>query len=267
MMVPPLHTLPRMTPALAGRAALIVASAANEVSPDSYQEEHLVWSPSFAPQFAIAATTCVALALLVSQSPLGRSGAAAWYPVYDTLFVRTGLWTVLGLLSSSCCLLQLMLNAFSIGCAGFNTVLGPVRPYFMALALTLQAVMWQGVLTGEAPMDPAITSTALTVSLTFLPELLNAVMQRDAVPAADVDLRLRVGGMGCTACSVKVKAALEGVDGVSSCTVAFEEGCAQLQLDGSGFGAAEERAAVEQRAIAALAKAGFEGAPAAAAGA
>ena len=255
MMVPALHTLPRMTPALAGRAALVVASAANEVSPDSYQEEHLVWSPSFAPQFAIAATTCVAAALLVSQSPLGRSGAAAWYPVYDTLFVRTGLWTVLGLLSSSCCLLQLMLNAFSIGCAGFNTVLGPVRPYFMALALTLQAVMWQGVLTGEAPMDPAITSTALTVSLTFLPELLNAVMQRDAVPAADVDLRLRVGGMGCTACSVKVKAALEGVDGVSGCTVVFEEGCAQLQLD-SG----EERAAVEQRAIAALAEAGFEGA-------
>ena len=69
-----------------------------------------------------------------------------------------------------------------------------------------------------------------------------------------------------TAWSVKVKAALEAVDGVSSCMVVFEEGCAQLQLDSSGFAAAEERAAVEQRAIAALINAGFDGEPAAAAG-
>ena len=79
---------------------------------------------------------------------------------------------------------------------------------------------------------------------------------RSAVPPAEDDLRLRVNGMGCTACSVKVRAALECVDGVSACTVAFEEGCAQLQLDSSGFGTAEERAAVEERAIAALAKPG-----------
>ena len=32
-----------------------------------------------------------------------------------------------GLLSSSCCLLQLVLNTFAVGCAGFNKVLGPIR--------------------------------------------------------------------------------------------------------------------------------------------
>ena len=135
----------------------------------------------------------------------------------------------------------------------------------MALALTLQTLMWHDVIAGAAPLHPAITSTALTICLTFLPEALKVAMQRSAVPPAEDDLRLRVAGMGCTACSVKVKAALEDVDGVSRCTVAFEEGCAQLQLDSSGTKAAEERAAIEQRAIAALAKAGFDGAPAAAA--
>ena len=239
----------------AARTAPIVANAANisfEV-----KEEHLIWSPSFAPQFAVAATTCAVAAPLISSSPLGRSSVAA----VSELLVRSELWSVVGLLSSSCCLLQLMLNACSIGCAGFNTVLGPPRPYLMALALTLQTLLWQAVIANAEPLGPAITSTALTICLTFLPEALNAAMQRSAMPPAEDDLRLRVGGMGCTACSVKVKAALESVDGISSCTVAFEEGCAQLRLDSSGFGAAEERTAVEQRAIAALVEAGFDGAP------
>ena len=262
----PLLSLPRThTPYATStpRTVPIVANAANI----SFAEEHLVWSPGFAPQFSMAATVGAVAVLLLSQSEFARSGSAAWYPLYDNLFVRTGLWSVAGLLSSSCCLLQIMLNALSIGCAGFNTVLGPVRPYFMALALTLQLLMWQAVFADATPLGPALTSTALTVSLTFLPEALNAAMQLSAVPPTENDLRLRVDGMGCTACSVKVKAALEAVDGVSSCTVVFEEGCAQLQLDSSVFGAAEERAAVEQRAVAALVQAGFDGAPAAAAGA
>ena len=268
-----LPLLPRITLLAASsspRTALIVANAANmsfAVKDELAPAEFLIWSPSFAPQFAMAATACAAASFLVSLSPLAHSGAAAWYPLYDNIFVRTGLWSVAGLLSSSCCLLQIMLNAFSIGCAGFNTILGPVRPYFMALALTLQTLMWQAAITEAAPLGPAITSTALTIGLTLLPEALNAaIMQRSAVPPAEEDLRIRVDGMGCTACSVKVKSALESVDGVSSCTVAFAEGCAQLRLDDSGFGlAAEERAAVEQRAIAALVKAGFDGVPAAAA--
>jgi hypothetical protein len=116
-------SLARITPLLtplavsSPRTALLVASAANITFEAT--EEHLIWSPSFAPQFAVAATTCAAAAFLVLQSPIARSGAAGWYPLYDSLFVRTGLWTVAGLLSSSCCLLQIMLNALSIGCAGF----------------------------------------------------------------------------------------------------------------------------------------------------
>ena len=266
MLVPMHMSLPRLASLAVSspRFPLVVGNAAEESISVDYKEEHLIWSPSFAPQFAVAATACAVAVILLSQSPLAR-GAHAWYPIYDTVFVRTGLWTVAGLLSSSCCLLQIMLNAFSIGCAGFNTVLGPPRPYFMAVAISMQALMWQAAISEAAPLEPAITSTALTVCLTFLPEALNAATQRSAAPPAEDDLRIRVDGMGCTACSAKVKATLEGVEGVSACTVAFEEGLAQLQLDSSGFGAADERAAVQERAIAALVKAGFDGAPAAAA--
>ncbi|KAF9174997.1 hypothetical protein BGX20_008841 [Mortierella sp. AD010] len=44
----------------------------------------------------------------------------------------------LGLLSSSCCLIQLILNVFSIGCAGFS-VLTPFRPIFGSISLALIA--------------------------------------------------------------------------------------------------------------------------------
>lgn len=36
-----------------------------------------------------------------------------------------------GLLSSQCCIIQLALNAMSVGCAGFS-VLSPYRPAFLA---------------------------------------------------------------------------------------------------------------------------------------
>merc|ERR1712188_357460 len=53
-----------------------------------------------------------------------------------------------GLLGSSCCILQLGLNVLSvfdivhIGCAGFNVILGPLRPYLRALTLTWLVVLW-----------------------------------------------------------------------------------------------------------------------------
>jgi hypothetical protein len=49
---------------------------------------------------------------------------------------------VLPLLSSSCCIIQLAINMLvgAGGCAGFNTILGPVRPYLLAF-LTYMNVM------------------------------------------------------------------------------------------------------------------------------
>jgi hypothetical protein len=49
---------------------------------------------------------------------------------------------VLSLLASSCCLIQVIANVLisTVGCLGLNTALGPVRPYFFALLLYVNAL-------------------------------------------------------------------------------------------------------------------------------
>ena len=49
-------------------------------------------------------------------------------------------WSVVGLLSSSCCVIQVMLSFFQVGCASFNLYLGPLRPFTLAAATCMQAV-------------------------------------------------------------------------------------------------------------------------------
>ncbi|CAD7922426.1 unnamed protein product [Amoebophrya sp. A25] len=111
---------------------------------------------------------------------------------------------VLATMSGSCCAIQLGLNLFSFGCAGFNTVLGPWRPFLLSLTATSQAAMWLNLLkdvtgttetpilvegiesssriittTGSATTSSATTrilsaalTTAISTCLALLPELL-----------------------------------------------------------------------------------------------
>merc|ERR1719198_2078050 len=89
-------------------------------------------------------------------------------------------WTLLALMSSSCCALQLLLNLFSFGCAGFNTVLGPARPFLLALTLLTQTLVWHAALTGRGPtlIRAAVGGTLVSAALTFLPEALELYMRR-----------------------------------------------------------------------------------------
>lgn len=88
-------------------------------------------------------------------------------------------WSVIGLLSSSCCAIQLILNAMSVGCAGFNTAIGPWRPVLMATTLMLQIVTWYVRIWVISPWQPSkvslrssIFSTAIVLFLTLMPEML-----------------------------------------------------------------------------------------------
>ncbi|KAK3810120.1 MAG: hypothetical protein J3Q66DRAFT_391283 [Benniella sp.] len=65
----------------------------------------------------------------------------------------------LGLLSSSCCVIQLVLNAFSIGCAGFS-VLTPFRPVFGSISFLL--ILY------TVYKYRFSSRTALTLAITFL---------------------------------------------------------------------------------------------------
>ncbi|KAF9301670.1 hypothetical protein BGZ74_006433 [Mortierella antarctica] len=81
-----------------------------------------------------------------------------------------------GLLSSSCCVVQLVLNAFSIGCAGFS-VLTPLRPVFLAISFGL--VLY--TVAKYRFSSRAFATLVITLGLTITPELV-AVVNQSAGP-------------------------------------------------------------------------------------
>ncbi|KAG0261284.1 hypothetical protein DFQ27_003071 [Actinomortierella ambigua] len=75
---------------------------------------------------------------------------------------------LMGLLTSSCCIIQLVLNAFSIGCAGFS-VLTPFRPVFLSLSISM--IIYNIVKYGRSrPLQTLITILIVT-TLSLSPEL------------------------------------------------------------------------------------------------
>ena len=111
--------------------------SAGGVAPPPSAKEKLLWSPGVLKQTAAS----FAVLWLAKRWALSDP-RALWYVDGAREAVQGALlrgahglewWAALSLLSSSCCALQLLLNAFSLGCAGFNTYLGPLRPFFLAL--------------------------------------------------------------------------------------------------------------------------------------
>jgi hypothetical protein len=132
-------------------------------------------------------------------------------------------WSMLGLLSSACCVLQILLNAFSFGCAGFNTVLGPLRPPLIAFTLIAQSISWWVAFPLPFQWGPTAATTALSLFFTFSPELLYVVNKRRAETAARgakassasdrtarslARMAFEPNAMGCISCVNKVSKTL-----------------------------------------------------------
>jgi len=182
----------------------------------------LVWDPGFLPRFGATLAALAAVALGLLRSP--EAQLAAWEAYQEALFPllsgahRLGWWSVVGLLSSSCCALQLLLNLVNFGCAGFNTYLGPLRPSLCAVTLCLQGCVWATVAAaakqGQDQAMYVLPFSLLSVVLTLLPELTDLANRARAGPkkqhkAAAV---LAVENMGCVACVKKVCAAAAELD-------------------------------------------------------
>jgi hypothetical protein len=167
-----------------------------------------------------------------------------------------------GLAASSCCLIQLALNAFGFACAGF-AVLDPHRP--LSVAATAAAL----ALLHRRHRSARVTGCALlaAAALTALPDLLAAASRaggvgsalRAALPqavarvtATDATTTLLKVGMKCAACGERARAAAAGVPGIVSAATDWEAGT--MRVVSSGGGSSEAVRAVE----AALAEAGFE---------
>eukprot|EP00966_Prymnesium_polylepis_P266398 6153786-Prymnesium_polylepis.2 len=142
--------------------------ASSGAAVQSFKPEHLVWERGFGTKLALSLAACAAFAWFASTSSemwiLGMQLQSGVSHRLMRLAHRLEWWSALGLLSSSCCVLQLLLNTLSVGCAGFNTILGPIRPQMMALTLSLQAFMWHSTLTARGPSRVlgAVAASALT---------------------------------------------------------------------------------------------------------
>eukprot|EP00698_Gefionella_okellyi_P001065 TRINITY_DN10952_c0_g1_i1.p1 TRINITY_DN10952_c0_g1~~TRINITY_DN10952_c0_g1_i1.p1 ORF type:complete len:157 (-),score=22.36 TRINITY_DN10952_c0_g1_i1:154-624(-) len=111
---------------------------------------------------------------------------------------------VLGLLSSSCCIIQLVLNLFSIGCAGF-ALLTPFRTVFITLLVVSFAI--RIYLYGVT--RALVLSLLVSVLLTFSTELVAQFNASSSLKSSEVPaIVFTVHGVKCEACASRVKAAL-----------------------------------------------------------
>jgi copper chaperone CopZ len=185
----------------------------------------LVWSPGVPARIA-ASYVFVAVALAVLyRSPAAHVGERAAAAAQEALLRgahRAGWWTLLSLLSSSCCVIQFALNMLSVGCAGFNSVLGPARPFFLACALHAR-VLLRRTAVGALGVDPRVRQLnvyggAFAVAMAFAPEALALVAtsrRRNGIsPDGSSSLTLDLPTMGCVACVDSVSRAIRAVDGV-----------------------------------------------------
>lgn len=162
-----------------------------------------------------------------------------------------------GLCGSSCCALQLALTAVGsgFGCAGFNKVLGPLRPLSRTVTAAYLVAMWVRAPPCARARRRLALATAVALALTLLPEAL--LWSGGPALAAPMDrsvtrMTVSVGGMGCEACSVAVRNALARVSGVVAVRPDLEGGSAELLVNTQwGFGGLGDVSA-------ALAREGYE---------
>lgn len=184
---------------------------ASDPSPSSASAYNLIWSSGFSKNLSFATASLVVFHLFGGRS-LGKhffSGARYLASPLASMFPNV----LLPFLASACCLLQLAINFLlgAGGCAGFNTYLGPLRPYFISLLAYLTII--------SRPSKVASVSL-IRFSIAFMPELMHfwnkyeryqwrrerTSETRDSLLTAIVEID--VPTMGCVACINKIDASV-----------------------------------------------------------
>lgn len=204
---------------------------------------HLIWSPSFGRKFLMstiilfAVTHIDMLAIPTIRSGLGgfllpsnvgdcHSSPGTIAENAPSTLSRLLRQLLLPLLSSSCCAVQLVINVIGFGCAGLNTVLGPIRPFFLSLLIYSAANSYPGL---QAGLERWCRNTAISFFFALMPELLHKwnnhswsrregratqmnTMTTDANVCVTVELD--IPSMGCAACINKIDSTLSVISGV-----------------------------------------------------
>mmetsp|Transcript_66654 Transcript_66654/g.134357 ORF Transcript_66654/g.134357 Transcript_66654/m.134357 type:complete len:343 (-) Transcript_66654:254-1282(-) len=201
--LPELHGSRRMTPRCAELSKL--PTSMNHRIPQ-IDDRGLKFSRGFRRNAYLSTSVALAI-LLLRNSRIQRLQSQA----VSALLVSVG-----GLLSGSCCLLQLVLNYFAVGCAGF-AALDKARPFFLTLTF--------GGLAGRAGIErkagvssPRPVSWAIALTLAFLPEILRLANKRGDLRGGPSDgeegafettFTAQVAGVKCEACATGLKDALQ----------------------------------------------------------
>lgn len=248
------------------------ASASSPMTPQQQQElRQLARRPAATPS-TVAATVVGALALAALLVRKGRLSKGR--------LVELAAATLGGLLSSSCCTVQLVLNSLSLGCAGF-AVLDRLRPLFLALTFSSLAYKtWRyDIRMHRAPLR-SLPTWLIAAALASSPAILRTINRRRGLAArldepmvATADtrakpllalapdtpttvhqqqqqsqhlgpLKFRVTGMKCEACGNGLRNALEAMGSDVRADVLFEEGVIYVERGGVGRNERELEAAV-----------------------
>ena len=174
---------------------------------------YLLWSPKFVPKLALATV------LLATTRRLGWDQQLFGILTGSLRFLPSGAFSnlILPLLSSSCCAIQLAVNTISAavmgmgaGCIGFNTFLGPIRPYLMAVMVTYYSFQ-------SSPSAMLFRyAIALMPELVFgWNELVRSTWNRRRISGDMVEgsmvkatIVVDVPTMGCVACVNKIESSL-----------------------------------------------------------
>ncbi|KAI9285996.1 hypothetical protein BC943DRAFT_322290 [Umbelopsis sp. AD052] len=128
------------------------------------------------------------------------------------------------LLSSSCCVIQLVLNLFSFSCAGFS-ILTPYRPYLVALT----AVSLSYTLFSRGLESKTLGIVLMCLLLMMSPDAVdyyNRTGYFESDTAAITHYLMGIEGMSCMACANRVKQTLETSPLVEEAKIFFQNASA-----------------------------------------
>eukprot|EP00501_MAST-03F_sp_TOSAG23-6_P000397 GSMAST32.ASY1.ANO1.409.1 assembled CDS len=144
---------------------------------------------------------------------------------------RYAWWSAISILSSSCCIIQLGLNALNFGCVGFNTYLGPARPTLLAASLLLQVSCWTVAYSRPWLWVPTACSSTLSMLLTFMPEMLDRfskqgshtrhLAEKIANGTAEkiATATYKIESLGCASCEATIRRILDNDNRIGMHTV------------------------------------------------
>jgi copper chaperone CopZ len=160
---------------------------------------------------------------------------------------------VFAVLASACCLGPLVLTVFGISALGASTVFEPLRPLFLVVtalllggAFYLTHIRRAACAPGSACAAPqrrvarfsgallwiaALVVTAVALFPTFIGPLLGGSEASKAAGHPSTTVVLHIDGRTGPACVGGIKAALQGVPGVSAASVDFATGQAVVEMD------------------------------------